>query len=238
MTANQNIDIRIYHTLLVSEAGVWSPAFGDYDLDVVKQEAKDSYDEDTTTVIATGPDQEDINLAIADLNKQLDDMNVEITRGDSVKWSPRFCQIVTLNGKAIGYFEPCHWSNEYCLRDAADETVKYTRKQVGYRDWVKDVEVTRLDDMVEKVKTVLLQGEMPDQDFINKRQADRDAVEAQDKADQAEWDRVALIKENAERLLTKLEHAIAFLDEGTPISKGSLWHTDAQAVINQAKGIK
>ena len=233
MTANQNIDIRIYHTLLVSEAGVWSPAFGDYDLDVVKQEAKDSYADDKTTVIATGPDQEDINLAIADLNKQLDDMNVEITRGDAVKWSPRFCQIVTLNGKAIGYFRPAHWSNQYQLYDASDEAVQYTRKSVGYRDWVKEVEVTRLDEMVAKVKTVLLQGEMPDQDFINKRQADRDAVEAQDKADQAEWDRVALIKKNAEELLKTLEDLFANSPDAAPSIR-----ENAQAVINKARGIK
>ena len=211
MTANQNIDINVYHTLLVKENDTWSPAFGDYDLDVVEQEAKDSHADDKTRVISTGPDQEDINLVVACLNKQLDDMNVEITRGDSVKWSPRFCQIVTLNGKAIGYFEPCHWSNEYCLRDAADETVKYTRKQVGYRDWVKDVEVYKLSEMVAKVKTVIIQGEMPDQDFIDKRQADRDAVEAQDKADQAEWDRVALIKENAEELVDVLEELMGLV---------------------------
>jgi hypothetical protein len=138
MTANQNIDINVYHTLLVKENDTWSPAFGDYDLDVVEQEAKDSHADDKTRVISTGPDQEDINLVVACLNKQL-------------------------------------------------------------------------DDMVEKVKTVLLQGEMPDQDFINKRQADRDAVEAQDKADQAEWDRVALIKENAEELVDVLEELMGLV---------------------------
>jgi hypothetical protein len=90
--------------------------------------------------------------------------------------------------------------------------------------------------MVAKVKTVLLQGEMPDQDFINKRQADRDAVEAQDKADQAEWDRVALIKENAEELVDVLEELMGLtLDRD---EKRTKVERRAWAVINKARGSK
>ncbi len=63
---------RQYHSIITREDGKWSPQFGDFDKEVVKQEMEDSYRENFKAkdrkIITTGSSQKDINDAIAKLN--------------------------------------------------------------------------------------------------------------------------------------------------------------------------
>lgn len=69
MKLSNQPEFCLYHTLLVKEDGTWCIAFGDYDLDVVKQEARDDYEDATTRIITTSSDsQREIDGHIAALN--------------------------------------------------------------------------------------------------------------------------------------------------------------------------
>lgn len=63
-----------YFTLVVREAGVWAPQFGDYDREVVEEEREVSLYSDSTLrradckIITSGDRQADIDAAIAKLN--------------------------------------------------------------------------------------------------------------------------------------------------------------------------
>lgn len=57
-----------YYTLVVKRDGVWSPQFGDYDKEVVKDEEYDCYDTEVTKIICTEPGQEFINAKVKGLN--------------------------------------------------------------------------------------------------------------------------------------------------------------------------
>ena len=62
----------IYYTLVVlcNEANVYYIEFGDYDFNVVKQEAKDSYEHEKTYIISCIDDQKIIDAEVDKLNKE------------------------------------------------------------------------------------------------------------------------------------------------------------------------
>jgi hypothetical protein len=69
---------RPYFTLLIRDAAVWAPQFGDYDREVVEQEEQDTYASRYSTnyaakadrkIIKTAAGQKHINAAIAALNR-------------------------------------------------------------------------------------------------------------------------------------------------------------------------
>lgn len=62
-----------YYTLATREGTTWGPQFGDYDRAVVREELDDmvyngSVKRMDATILCTGPRQDDINNAIAELN--------------------------------------------------------------------------------------------------------------------------------------------------------------------------
>ncbi|MQW73435.1 hypothetical protein GHK50_20930 [Sinorhizobium medicae] len=69
---------RKYHTLVVIDGTPgcrWSPEFGDYDLETVKDERDDYLDRGwkrrELQIITTGDTQAEIDAAVAELNKDL-----------------------------------------------------------------------------------------------------------------------------------------------------------------------
>lgn len=63
---------RIYWTLLVKENGTWTPQFGDYDRNVVRDERFDSYADDDCMMIGTSPEQSAIDLYVYNLNNGIE----------------------------------------------------------------------------------------------------------------------------------------------------------------------
>ena len=63
---------QTYHTLVVycKENRLWFIEFGDYDYNVVKQEAKDSYPDEKTMIIYSIDDQKFIDAEVKKLNAQ------------------------------------------------------------------------------------------------------------------------------------------------------------------------
>jgi len=59
---------RTYYTLLVYERGLWGIQFGDFDRDVVEQERRDSYPRSRAMIIASAPDQAEIDAVVAQMN--------------------------------------------------------------------------------------------------------------------------------------------------------------------------
>jgi hypothetical protein len=59
---------RNYYTLLVKRDNLWSPQFGDYDKEVVKDEEYDCYDTEKTRIICTKDDQVSIDAAVKVIN--------------------------------------------------------------------------------------------------------------------------------------------------------------------------
>lgn len=62
--------MKKYYTLCTLENGLYFPQFGDFDLNVVKQEIEDSYSDCKCKIIKTDNNQKAINLAIVQLNEK------------------------------------------------------------------------------------------------------------------------------------------------------------------------
>jgi|TARA_Y100000296_G_scaffold81175_1_gene107896 hypothetical protein len=229
--------LKTYYTLIAFEAGAWAIAFGDYDIEVVEQEARGDYQDQNTKIISSDHAQEAIDAVVADINSKL--VTIEIKRSSTPsKNLNRYNQDVFVDGALVGMFSANAWGgNKYTLRDLAGEHVKYTRKTTGMMDWEKTVEAYKIADMAELVQIVIDQGEMPDQAFIDQRQAKRDADYAASQAEQADADRVELIKDTAEEMLDVLFAMQQRLDEGKPVH-GSVAHQELNAVIKKATTVE
>lgn len=59
----------MYYSLLECIDGIWFIAFGDFDLDCIKEEKYDSYYGVKTCIIKTSAKQTAIDLAVARLNE-------------------------------------------------------------------------------------------------------------------------------------------------------------------------